>query len=567
MEKQFEPISHDDPTLDAVGAIAIPLPSTSPANRLAPPRLQRELIESDSGTTQDSLGLIQTRLRAAALAIGFSFLLFFVWMTIHEYTSRLAHGVPWHFALHALTTLSLIGIGIWLGRQPRVSRPCLRFCELAIFGLPAVMFALRHFHELAFIAANSALIPIMPMAGWIVLMLAYALFVPNSWKHILLVVGVIGLLPMVATFLAMLWRPAVREAILFDPDSTVEMLLGLAATIFIAVSSARMIVHLQEQAAEARQLGRYRLKEKLGSGGMGDVYLAEHTLLKRPCAIKVIRTEKMGDPRALARFEREVQAASQLSHWNSINIYDYGRTADGTFFYVMEYLSGLSLQQLVKRRGALQPGRAVYLLRQVCDALTEAHSRQLIHRDVKPANIMVTELGGACDVAKLLDFGLVKPMAESMEEDQDLTQVGTVTGSPLYMSPEQALGEAHLDERSDIYSLGAVAFFALTGRPPFEEASPLKVMLSHAHHQPPRLRKILEQAATEGKLLASHNGCLPSGSFEELVLKCLAKDPDARFQTALELAEALEKLPEASDWNERLARNWWAANCTHYPTA
>jgi serine/threonine-protein kinase len=225
------------------------------------------------------------------------------------------------------------------------------------------------------------------------------------------------------------------------------------------------------------------------------------------------------------------------------------------------------LQQLVKRRGALQPGRAVYLLRQVCDALTEAHSRQLIHRDVKPANIMVTELGGACDVAKLLDFGLVKPMAESMEEDQDLTQVGTVTGSPLYMSPEQALGEAHLDERSDIYSLGAVAFFALTGRPPFEEASPLKVMLSHAHHQPPRLRKILEQAATEGKLLASHNGCLPSGSFEELVLKCLAKDPDARFQTALELAEALEKLPEASDWNERLARNWWAANCTHYPTA
>ncbi|MFN9912668.1 MAG: serine/threonine-protein kinase, partial [Pirellulaceae bacterium] len=166
----------------------------------------------------------------------------------------------------------------------------------------------------------------------------------------------------------------------------------------------------------------------------------------------------------MARFEREVQAASQLSHWNSINIYDYGRTADGTFFYVMEYLSGLSLQQLVKRRGALQPGRAVYLLRQVCDALTEAHSRQLIHRDVKPANIMVTELGGAYDVAKLLDFGLVKPMAESMEEDQDLTQVGTVTGSPLYMSPEQALGEAHLDERSDIYSLGVVAFFALTGR-------------------------------------------------------------------------------------------------------
>ncbi len=264
------------------------------------------------------------------------------------------------------------------------------------------------------------------------------------------------------------------------------MFLILAATVFVAVSSVRMIASLRDQAYEAKQLGRYHLKEKLGSGGMGEVYLAEHTLLKRPCAIKVIRPEKTGDPRAIARFEREVRATAQLSHWNSIYIFDYGRTADGTFFDVMEYLTGLSIQELVKKRGPLSPGRTLFFVKQVCEALSEAHARQLIHRDIKPANIIVTELGGAYDVAKLLDFGLVKPLAPSMDRDEKW---------PKSISTESI-----------------------------------------------------------------------SKELDAVVLQCLAKRPEDRFQSTRELADAIDAVPEVQQWSNRMAERWWQSNCTQYQT-
>ena len=321
-----------------------------------------------------------------------------------------------------------------------------------------------------------------------------------------------------------------------------------------------MIASLRDQAHEAKQLGRYHLKEKLGSGGMGEVYLAEHTLLKRPCAIKVIRPEKMGDPRAIARFEREVRATAQLSHWNSIYIFDYGRTADGTFFYVMEYLTGLSIQELVKKRGPLSPGRTLYLVKQVCDALSEAHARQLIHRDIKPANIIVTELGGAYDVAKLLDFGLVKPLADSTEQ-VDLTQIGSVTGSPLYMSPEQVIGEMAADQRADIYSLGAVAYFMLTGKPPFEANTSMKIMMAHVNKSP-----IAPSTDRDEKWPKTISTELISKELDSVVLQCLAKAPEDRFQSTRELADAIDALPEAQQWSNRMAERWWQSNCTQYQT-
>lgn len=197
----------------------------------------------------------------------------------------------------------------------------------------------------------------------------------------------------------------------FTYVSNQALALGVGA--LIAIVGVRTMRILRFEAFEARQLGQYHLRRLIGRGGMGEVYLAEHRLMRRPCAIKVIQADRVGDPRALARFEREVRSIARLSHWNSVDIFDYGHTADGTFYYVMEYLPGLSLQQLVDLHGPISTGRAIYLLRQVCDALSEAHQAGLVHRDIKPANIFAAERGGQFDVAKLLDFGLAKPVMES----------------------------------------------------------------------------------------------------------------------------------------------------------
>ena len=252
-----------------------------------------------------------------------------------------------------------------------------------------------------------------------------------------------------------------RASALFSFDAMILLILAVGSTF-----GARTISRLRRQVAEARQLGQYRLRRRIGAGGMGEVYLAEHQLLKRPCAVKLIRPDDAADPKALERFEREVRLTATLSHPNTVEIYDYGRAEDGTYYYVMEYLPGLSLAELVERHGPLPPARAVYLLRQVCGALREAHAAGLIHRDIKPSNIFAARRGGMDDVAKLLDFGLVRPAATARAAH--LSEEGQILGTPLFMSPEQATGGRELDERSDIYSLGAVAYYLLTGRPPFD---------------------------------------------------------------------------------------------------
>jgi serine/threonine-protein kinase len=268
--------------------------------------------------------------------------------------------------------------------------------------------------------------------------------------------------------------------------------------------------------------------------------------MKRPVAIKLIRPGKAADPQALARFEREVRATAKLSHWNTIEIFDYGRTDDGTFYYVMEYLPGLTLAELVEKHGPLPPARAIHLLMQTCDALAEAHANGLIHRDIKPGNIFSAQRGGVYDVAKLLDFGLAKPTSRQ-EEPVHLTQDGAITGSPLYMSPEQALGDSDPDARSDIYSMGAVAYFLLTGVPPFEGDRTIKIILAHAHQEvvpPSRLRSEVP------------------ADFEQLILRAMAKNPADRFQSALSLRQALAECSAAGGWSHGDAAKWWQANGT-----
>jgi serine/threonine-protein kinase len=368
------------------------------------------------------------------------------------------------------------------------------------------------------------------------LIVAYATLVPSGWRRCTAVVTVAAVTPLTVAVIGALARPDMLSVY-------VEFLLPMGAFLSVAVSIAIYGSHrlemLRQEVSEARKLGQYVLKESLGHGGMGEVYLAEHLLLRRPCAIKLIRPERLGDPRMATRFEREVRATATLTHPNTVQIFDYGHAEDGTFYYVMEYLPGLTLQQLVEQYGPLPPARAVYILRQICRALREAHAIGLIHRDIKPSNVMVCERGGQHDRAKLLDFGLVLPLENQGEK---LTHEGAIPGTPAYMSPEQAGGQGELDRRSDIYSTGALAYFLLTGLSPFAGRTAIKMLGAHLYEAPVPLTQ--------------HRPDVPAG-LEGIVLRCLAKDPAARFPDAQGLEEALAGCHIVGHWDEGAATDWW----------
>jgi serine/threonine-protein kinase len=319
-----------------------------------------------------------------------------------------------------------------------------------------------------------------------------------------------------------------------------QHVLLMSVTAVAAVYGTHLINSLRREAFEARKIGQYQLLELLGAGGMGEVYLARHRMLKRPCAIKLIRPDRAGDPQVLARFEREVQLTAGLSHWNTVQIFDYGRTDDGAFYYVMEYLPGLSLEDLLDRYGPLPPERVVHLLRQTCQGLREAHATGLIHRDIKPGNIFAAQRGGLYDVVKLLDFGLVKPATET--PSSRLTHEGSIAGTALFMSPEQARGLDDLDARSDIYSLGAVAYALLSGRPPFDETSPMEAIIAHARD--------------EARPLSQLRADVPA-DLERVILRCLAKRPEDRFQDAESLEQSLAQCADADLWTPSRAARWW----------
>ncbi|HEY2252449.1 MAG TPA: serine/threonine protein kinase, partial [Planctomycetaceae bacterium] len=319
-------------------------------------------------------------------------------------------------------------------------------------------------------------------------------------------------------------------------------LLALSAlAIFIfTLFVSRLQQRAQHEALKARQLGQYKLEAKIGQGAMGVVYRGHHAMLRRPTAIKLLDVEKTTEV-SIARFEREVRLTSQLSHPNTISIYDFGRTPEGIFYYAMEMLDGINLDKLVEEAGPLPEGRVIYLLMQLCGSLNEAHGLGLIHRDVKPANIMVCRLGGMFDVAKLLDFGLVK--AVDAKQEAGLTAANAVMGTPLYMSPETVTGSENVDARSDLYSLGCVGYFLLTGTTVFSGASLAELFRKHTSVEPvapsQRLRRTIDPA------------------LEALILRCLAKLPGERPASAEEVAEGLARCESAGVWTPAAARVWW----------
>lgn len=480
--------------------------------------------------TRENWLLLQSRLRRVA---GIIFIAIVVFLARDFFLNVSIHN-NWLWTLHIFCVVTLAGCYFWLGQNRLLGIGQLVVAELIVFGVPAVLLLFIQ-RQVMLISAEAGLAH-DPVGPWLMLMMSYALFIPTSLHRAVVILGAMALAPLVLIGGGMFLHDSLRTSWSVEELSRIALCMVFGAGVLVYGSIT--LGTLRSQAVHGKRLGQYWLKELIGAGGMGEVYLAEHQLLKRRCAVKVIPPSRATDPKALARFEREVQTTATLSHANTVEIYDYGRTDEGIFYYVMEYLEGMTLADLVRRYGPLPPGRTIHLLRQICGALHEAHSIGFVHRDVKPANIFASVRGGVYDVVKLLDFGLVK---ELVPTDDVANTEGNVTGSPMFMSPEQVLGKRTPDARSDIYSLGAVAYFLLAGRPPFEGQSPLKVMAAHLH----------EQTAPFSE------ECGVPDDLARIVFRCLAKDPEDRFPTVRELSKALDQCKDAGMWTSEDAEKWW----------
>ncbi len=496
--------------------------------------------------------LLRTRLQAVTIIFLLGFSLFFLRNLLgRTWFDASVSKLTW--ASHTFLLGFLGSSFALLAGDRKLTYDQLRRLEVWTFGLITGFLAILHYRTILRYSYSEEAIEVLALAKNLtlysfMLMVIYGLFIPNTWQRAARVVAMLALTPVLVAIAVRVRHHDIYELapqfLSFEmiSDHTVIMLIGAG----IALYGSYIINRLRTEVHEARQLGQYRLRQKLGSGGMGVVYLAEHLMLKRPCAIKLIAHGRTDEPRARARFEREVRATAKLSHPNTIEVYDYGHADDGTFFYVMEYLPGLDLGTLVDRHGPLPPARVIFLLRQACGALAEAHAAGLVHRDIKPANLYASTRGGQYDFTKVLDFGLVK--AVEGPDSAVLTAEQAVVGSPQFMSPEQASGDEP-DPRTDIYALGAVAYFLLTGRPPIEADSPLQVLVAHA-------RDPIDLASI-------YRPDLPA-DLVAVVARCLARDPADRFPDAVTLDHALAACVDAGGWDADAAHRWWTL---HEPEA
>jgi hypothetical protein len=336
----------------------------------------------------------------------------------------------------------------------------------------------------------------------------------------------------------------------FQPTADTFFFWSVLPYLLVAIMAyvgARVVYTLGKAVTEARQMGSYRLVERLGQGGMGEVWRAKHRLLARPAAVKLIRTAGAQVHRpdeAVRRFEREAQVTAGLSSPHTVQLFDFGVADDGSFYYVMELLDGLDFEKLVKKYGPVPAERAIYLLRQVCRSLAEAESYGLVHRDIKPANLFVCKYGGEYDFVKVLDFGIAKAAPDMMETGQvGFTRDNILQGTPAYMAPEQVLQGPQIDGRADIYATGCVAYFLVTGKPVFTAATPMAVVVQHANASPPRPSDNSELS-------------IPP-ALDQVILQCLAKDPADRPQSARELSRRLANISSLTPWTDERAREWW----------
>ena len=394
--------------------------------------------------------------------------------------------------------------------------------------------------------APPANLPVWPLLSWNgAITLIFAAIVPSTPRKTVLA-GLVAVsmnpLSMVLAKVRGVWDfgPASNVLLMHYPD---YLLVGVSAII------SHVITALGHQVAQAREMGSYQLGELLERGGMGEVYHAYHRMLARPAAIKLIRPEMIGArdgetaQLAVKRFRREAETVASLRSPHTVELYDCGVTPDGTLYFVMELLDGMTLESLVKQYGRIPAPRVIYILRQVCQSLEEAHARGLVHRDIKPANIQVGRVGLRSDFVKVLDFGLVKWLGAPDTGQSLATAAGLTPGTPAYMAPEMALGDT-VDGRADLYALGCVAYYLLTGTLVFEADTGLQMIAKHlrADPVPPSQRA---------------NVSIPA-ALEQVILACLAKRPDDRPKSAAELGRLLSGV-EGEKWSEEQAMQWWTA--------
>jgi serine/threonine-protein kinase len=549
----MDPLNEVETTADLTVEALTPAPagptqaSTMPSASREGDRVPRVDIVAGSGVhlSDETRSLLQARLRAVALALSAAFgafLLRNLWLGNHYLDPLL---VACHTGVVAVFVGSVAALSV---RRP-IGLRRLRTLELFLFGMTVAFFLASHYRIAQLRLADGDRVMLMATVKNVVLfvfamIVAYGMFIPNTWRRAAVVMGSMAVATILSPLALHLVRPGLARPLarLLTPEVASENILMLVVAAAVTTYATHVFNTLRIVAFQARQLNQYRLKGRLGAGGMGEVFLAEHQLLKRPCAIKLIAPGRADDPKALARFEREVRTTAKLSHPNTVEIYDYGRTDDGTFYYVMELLQGLNLADLVARHGPLPAGRVIFLLRQACGALAEAHAVGLVHRDLKPANVFAARRGHLHDFVKLLDFGLVLPPADPTTPE--LSRDRHVVGSPLYMAPEQATGTSRPDARTDLYGLGAVGYYLLTGRTPFAGPTATAVLVAVARDPvvpPTRLRPDL------------------SPDLESVILRCLSKDPSDRYPDAEALDRDLGRCQAAPDWDFARAAAWWSS--------
>jgi len=501
-------------------------------------------------TRSTQVGLPPDLLEAASQRLSLAALLYAIAYSVSFGIGRFATSPLFEQFEHsaagdvsAVASISLSLAVFWLARSGRVAPQLLLDIGLIywVVGAFGIDFGLYW-----------ALPPGFPVVGisWVcVWLVLFPLIVPSSPGKTLLAALVTATVGPLMFFISLVFRGIPM------PDGV--YVLNLCVPYYIcaglAFAGSRIIYQLGCDVTRAREMGSYKLIKLLGRGGIGEVWLAKHRLLARPAAIKLLSPQVLGstpdggvNKLALKRFEREAQATAALGSPHTIRLYDFGITDEGSFYYAMELLDGFDLESLVARFGPVSPSRAVDFLTQACNSLADAHHNGLIHRDIKPSNIYVCRLGIQYDFIKVLDFGLVKLDHGTSGQETQLTREGLTTGTPAYLSPEVALGQGEVDARTDIYSLGCVAYWLVTGQLVFEGGTPMQVVLDHIQTTPipPSQRTELEIPA----------------ALEQVILSCLEKKAEQRPQTALELAERLAACELRESWTPEDAERWWALN-------
>ena len=497
-----------------------------------------------SGFPTDLVSQAAGRLRILALLYAFVYFMagiFPALVTPAERALFLAHFRHWGPGAIGIVVALVVAAVIRSGRFPlsAVMRVGLAFEIISSYAIAAGEFA-----DPMQLEMHRGYLGLSWVAVWVVL---FTVVVPTSPRRA--VMAALASVSSVPVVIGLVMASGVTSRTV----PPVQFFFGLVFPYLLVVSmayvGARVVYQLGTEVKRARELGSYRLEEKLGQGGMGEVWRARHHMLARPAAIKLIRPSVGEDGRtqvseeAIRRFEREAQVIARLRSPHTVDLFDFGRTDDGAFYYVMELLDGLDAEALLLRFGPTPPERAIYLLRQICHSLSEAESHGLVHRDIKPANIFVCRYGEEYDFVKVLDFGIVRAGRDGADTITVPTAERFVHGTPAFMAPEQALG-ANVDGRADIYATGCVAYWLLTGRLVFAAETEFGMLMQHSQTPPTR------PSVRTGQPIPK--------ALEDLVLCCLAKNPAHRPQSARELSLRLAELEGANAWTQDRAREWWA---------